>query len=102
MANLVVGKVIILDTVGDVASLFGAGQDRAPLMITKVRWVGGTTAGHAAQVGDNGAAATAIKWDSLCQAANIPQESDFQASPLNFNGLKVLALGSGKLYLYQV
>lgn len=63
-----------------------------------IRWVGASTAAHAATIKDKNAK---VVWDSVASGANYV-ESDLTNSPpqgWNWQGLAVTALGSGKLYI---
>lgn len=96
MANVTNQSVLILDTVADNIVL-------GTLAIAKIRWVGGTTAGHAATItGGDGK----IIWSSLAVAANYVETDTFPGTRTltcpgtATAGLCVTVLGSGKLYIY--
>ena len=79
-----------------------AGNDllTTPLRVRKIRWVGGTTAGHTAVIQDQNSNPF---WSSVASAANYVEESDFSTDDSQrtvLNGLSV-TLGSGTLYIYQ-
>lgn len=95
MANVVTANPLIIDTAG-------AGNILSrELKINEIRWVGATTAGHSAVVRDK---ADRITWESVADAANYVEESHFFTitGEREFvqEGLRVTALGSGKLYIY--
>lgn len=95
MANNITTNPMVIDTAGAGVII------NVSLRIKKLRWVGGTTAGHAAVVKDKEGN---IFWESVCPAANYVEETDFalHKSQRNvLNGLIVSTLGSGKLYLYE-
>ena len=63
---------------------------------TKIRWVGGTTAGHTASVQNN---ASKVQFAAEATGANYSESEHFDP-PLIFEGLKVPTLASGVLYIY--
>lgn len=63
---------------------------------TKIRWVGGTTAGHTVSVQNN---AGTVKFAAEAVGANYSESEHFDP-PLIFEGLKVPTLASGKIYIY--
>jgi len=92
MANVTTGNPLLIDTSTATAILT---TDRFELL--GVRCVSGTTA-NICTVQD---AAGVTKWESIGNAANFIDESQFDTDLcLNFNGLKVPTLDSGKVYLY--
>lgn len=96
MANIRRKGLYIIDTAG-------AGDIEANsvgITIAKIRWVGGTTAGHEAKVTD---AFDNVFWDTFATGANYVESDDFaqrNASKRTIDGLRVPTLGSGKLYIY--
>lgn len=95
MANSTTLNPLVIDTSGASAIL------TTPIRIRKIRWTGGTTAGHTAIVKDQNDNAF---WESIASGSNYVEESDFStidSNSIRINGLKVTALGSGKLYIYM-
>ncbi len=95
MANNLQQNPLIIDTASGSALLTHA------FRIKKIRWVGGTTAGHEAVLQhQNGQ----VFWASVCPGANYVEETDFSLMGQHrtvLNGIKVPTLGSGKLYIYE-
>jgi hypothetical protein len=94
MANDITKNPLVIDTASGTAVLTHS------LRIKKIRWVGGTTAGHTAIIQDQN---SNLYWESICSGANYAEESDFTEDKSNrtlINGLKVPTLGSGKLEIY--
>lgn len=97
MANSTRNKVWKLDTTGTIAA---SGQY---LDISKIRWVGGTTAGHTVVLTDGN---DNPLWQSICSGANYVEADDFSThenrggSLRHVNGLKLVTLASGVLYIY--
>lgn len=95
MANSTTLNPLVIDTAGGSAIL------TTTIRVRKIRWTGGSTAGHAAVVQDQNGNAF---WESLASGANYVEESDFStidSNAIRINGLKVPTLGSGKLYIYM-
>ena len=93
MANVTTGNPLIIDTLTSTAIL--ATSERFQLLA--VRWVSGSTA-DVCSVQDG---AGTVRWEAVGNAANFMTDTVFpDEMPLNFNGLKVPTLGSGKVYLY--
>ena len=98
MANIINQSPLILDTV---ANNIVTGT----IFIAKIRWVGGTTAGHAATITDSGGR---VIWTSVAAGTNYVEIDTFPASHFLVcsgdvtaaTGLCVTALQSGKLYVY--
>lgn len=96
MANSRSNKLWIVDTAS------GTAVTSEILLITKIRWVGGTTASHQAVIQDaNGNPF----WESIANGADYVECDDFsthgqRSSSRYLNGLKVPTLGSGTLYIY--
>lgn len=65
--------------------------------ITKIRWVGGSTAGHQALVYDN---LGNPKFATVATGANYVESESFEVQPLACVGLVVPTLDSGTLYIY--
>lgn len=94
MANNITNYPYVIDTAG-AGTIIGT-----PLRIIKIRWTGATTAGHQAILQDQNGN---LFWESVADAANYVEESDFAKynSQRNvINGFKVPTLGSGKLEIY--
>jgi hypothetical protein len=96
MANILTNpSVLILDTA---ANNIVTGT----IAISKIRWVGATTGGHAATLtGGDGK----IIWSSVASAANYVENDSFGGRPLVCGGtatlgLCVSVLASGILYIY--
>jgi hypothetical protein len=87
----------VCDTVAD--NIVAAGNF---LKINKIRWVGSTTAADIASITDAGG--TVPAWESgptVAGSIAFTDESEFDLdAPLFINGLKVIALTHGKLYIY--
>jgi len=66
------------------------------IRIKSIRWVGATTAGHAAEVQDGGGE---IIWSSLASGANYVESDLIENIHTHWVGLKVPTLASGKLYI---
>lgn len=90
MANILTGNPLIIDT-QTATDLMGATQR---LKIAGVRWIGGTTAGHLAELTDT-AGRTVFK--AVATAANQERESSI---PFTCTGLKAPDLDSGIVYVY--
>lgn len=89
MANNVSGDPLILDTANTTTVV-----DPRGLIITKVRWVGATTAAHHATI-KNADGATII--DMVATGANYTEES---TEKMYCKGLIMHTLGSGIVYVY--
>lgn len=63
--------------------------------IRKIRWVGGTTAGHAVTIKNKD---DQVIWNSVAVAANFVDDSDLWGTRLD--GLKITGPGSGFVYIY--
>lgn len=87
MANLMAQNPWVVDTAG--AGLIATGRVR-PFTI---RWVGATTAGHKCVVKD---AAGEVKWEDVASGANYVTEGRIE---IDWNGVAVTTLDSGKLYI---
>lgn len=88
MANVLTGNPLVIDTAG-------AGVLRTDhRVLRRVRWVGATTAAHAAVVQD---AAGNLKWRSVASGSSYVEADTPNIAML---GLVVPTLGSGILYLY--
>jgi len=95
MANASTRRVYVIDTAS------GTAIHSLPIIVGKIRWVGGTTAAHLAEVQD---ASGNVYWASACPAADYVEESDFTTlnsdRGMRMAGIKVPTLDSGKLYIY--
>lgn len=96
MANARHNHWIIIDTAS------GSAVNLDKLLVNKIRWVGGATAGDRAVVQD---AAGNTFWESVATGVNYVECDDFsthghRSSGRLLNGLIVPTLGSGKLYIY--
>lgn len=92
MANVHRKGLIVIDTVGS-ASV-------AQAVISKIRWVGATTAGHTATVTDT---AGNVFWASQASGANYVESDDYaqrDQSKRTLTGIVASALTSGTLYIY--
>jgi hypothetical protein len=72
-----------------------------PITVSKIRWVGATTAGHTAVIQDQYGNHF---WDSICPGDNYVEESDFTTYETKrkvLSGITVPTLGSGILYIYE-
>ena len=65
--------------------------------ITKIRWVGGSAAGHQAKVYDN---LGNPKFATIAAGANYVESESYEVQPLACQGLVVPTLDSGVLYIY--
>ncbi len=92
MANDFTSNPWIIDTAGSTVLCTDL------IRVKGVRWVGGTTAGHAATITDK---AGKVKWTSLASGANNVEGDDINSPPQgwNWDGLIVPTLASGKLYI---
>lgn len=92
------GNVIIVPAAdaGATPILAWTGEQKQPVRVRGVRWTGGTTNNHTAEVGD---AAGVVHWKALMLTINlgIDQESTV---PIRLQGLTVPTLSSGTLYIY--
>ena len=91
MANITSNNPWVLDSTGAVTTM--------NLRVKGVRWSGGTTAGHAAIIKDKNGA---VVWSSLAAGANNVEADDINnpgGSGLDWQGLTVDTLASGKLYI---
>ena len=89
MVNALTGRIWFVDTVdADVI-------DARPIKVKSVRWVGGTTAGHAAIIRDP--VTNTTLWESLAAGVNNVEENLQE----NWwpNGFEVPTLASGNLYI---
>ena len=94
MANVTDNNPWVLDTTGVITT-----ED---VYVAKLRWVGGTTAGHTAVVHDKN---SKVEYEALATGANNLDEIDFSgeiASAKLFRGFDLETLSSGKLYVYLV
>jgi hypothetical protein len=96
MANIRRNGVYIIDTAGagDIEPI------ACHVTVSKIRWVGGSTAGHEAKVTDS---ADNVFWDAFATGANYTESDDFaqrNPSKRTLKGLRVPTLASGKLYIY--
>ena len=92
MANDVTNNPWVLDTAGVITT-----ED---MYVGKLRWVGGTTAGHTAVVHDKN---SKVEYEALAVGANNLDEIDFSgevSSAKLFRGFDLETLSSGKLYVY--
>lgn len=89
MANQLTVNPWIIDTPG--AGTLFAGANK----IKSVRWVGATTAAHAAEIQDT---AGNVRWSSVAAGANN-LEIDEVSEQNYYTGIKVPTLQSGKLYI---
>jgi len=67
------------------------------MRIKKLRWIGGTTAGHVCRVEDNNGERI---WESAANGANFVDESGFDDKGEQFPGLEVATIDSGILYVH--
>ena len=92
------GNVIIVPSAdaGATPILAWTGENKQPVRIEGIRWVGGTTNAHTAEVGDVDAT---VVWKSVMTTAGlgIDQESTVE---ITCRGLTVPTLSSGTLYIY--
>ncbi len=90
MANDLTGDPWKIDTAaGNTTTPAATGQ----LTVTRVRWVGASTAGHACILKDGQGR---VRWHSIASGSNyVEGDSGFAA-----NGLIVDTIQSGTLYLY--
>lgn len=92
MANELRDHVWVIDTAG------AANVTNETVLVTDIRWVGSTTAGHTAII-ENGRSGVVV-WESVNQnGANEVQESHDLALRL-VEGFSVPTLASGRLYIY--
>jgi len=89
MANQTTTDPWVIDTAG--AGVLFAGRNR----IKGVRWVGGTTAGHAASITDT---AGNVRWASVCPGANNVEIDEVDEREYR-TGIVVPTLASGVLYI---
>lgn len=73
-----------------------SGDNKQPVRIEGIRWVGGTTAAHTAEVGD---ADAVVHWKSVLVAGNAGEDQESMVE-LRMRGLTVPTLSSGTLYIY--
>lgn len=88
MPNILTGNPHVIDTPG--AAMIFVDQ----LRVKSVRWVGGTSAGHVAEIQDEN---SNVLWRSVANAANEDKQSLIEN--LFWKGYKVTILQSGKLYI---
>lgn len=90
MANDTTGNPWKLDTTGVITT--------GLLRVRGVRWVGGTTAGHAATILDNNGDTL---WTSVASGANYVESDLINSGPTGWNwqGLNLSALQSGTVYI---
>lgn len=98
MANSLTTNPIVVDTANAGAALIASGQ---PLLVSAIKAVGLTTAGHTGVVQDaNGKAF----WECIAATTNYATQLEtFAALPngaRTLNGLKVPTLASGKIYIW--
>lgn len=91
MANDVTFNPFVIDTA--TSSDLIAGQR---IRIKSIKWVGGTTAGHAAVVTD---AAGHVIWKDVATGANYVSSDLIENVHAMWSGLKVPTLASGVLYI---
>lgn len=91
MANVYTGYPYILDTVTDTA-VSPSGEFHE---VYQVRWTSGSLA-DAISLQD---AAGNVKWSTTGTIANATDQTQFNP-PIQFNGIKIPTLGSGKVYIY--
>ena len=92
MANDISGLPYILDTVTDSVSPTGAFHE-----VYAIRWTSGSLA-DAVSLQD---AAGNVKWTAQGTIANAHDQTVFpDGKQLEFNGMKIATLGSGKVYVY--
>jgi hypothetical protein len=92
MANVTDQHPWILDTAAAITT--------DDLFISKLRWVGGTTADHSLIVHDKNAN---VVWEAAAQGANEDIELDFSGECLSaclIHGLTLNTIESGKLLVY--
>lgn len=68
--------------------------------VKKIRWVGGTTAGHQVILQDQH---SNTLWETVASGSNYVEETDFTWNTTNtvvLSGIRLPTLGSGKLYIY--
>lgn len=96
MANIFKEHRFILDTAGStlLRSTLAPGAPR-DLYIKGIRWVGATTAAHAAVIQDEDGV---VYWESLAAGSNYV-ESDLTERVWQ-KDFKLTTLGSGRLYIY--
>ena len=87
MANILSGNPWILDTVGTLTS--------ERVRLTGVRWVGATTATHTAVLTDG---TGQVIWASEGAGSSYVEADSFSPTRL-YCGLRLTALGSGKVYV---
>lgn len=89
MGNDVTSNPWVLDSTGAVTTDL--------LRVKGIRWVGATTAAHAAILKDKNGK---VKWSSVASGANYVESDTIYTRPgQNWDGLTVDTLGSGKLYV---
>lgn len=97
MANVFTKQRFILDTAGATLLAASLAPDllrSLPLKIKHIRWVGATTAGHAATIVDS---TGLVLWESLASGANYV-EADRIEAPW-FTDFALTALQSGRLII---
>lgn len=94
MANSIAGAVWAVDTAAAATVQSGV------TYVTKIRWVGGSTAGHEARVTD---VADRVVFHAIATGPNYTNETLYSAGifpgALPVTNLKVPTLGSGTLYI---
>ena len=88
MANSLIQSPLIIDTEGTTSIKTG------PICIETIRWVGATTAKHLTSIQDSNGR---VIWASYATSADWTEESVINQW---FNGINVVDLDSGKLYIY--
>lgn len=73
-----------------------SGDNKQPVRIEGIRWVGGTTNAHTAEVGDVDAT---VLWKSVLAATNAGEDQESTVE-ITCRGLTVPTLSSGTLYIY--
>ncbi len=92
MANNVTGNPLIIDTLTSTAII--ATSER--FQVYAIHWASASVA-NICSVQDG---AGTVRYEVVAASANVPPFVLSDAAELNFNGLKVPTLDSGKVYIY--
>lgn len=103
MSNTFNGRIYIVDTATPVTGGGGNAITSDSVVISKIRWVSASAAAHHARVTDIN---QNVLWTSVASGANFIEESSFDdammgRSQRTLNGIRVVSLSSGILYLHR-
>ena len=102
MANTFDGRMYRMDTAAAYNVNGGNAITSDSVVVSKIRWVSATTAGNHCRISD---ISNNTFWEAVASGAQYVEESNFLADmprdKRTLNGIRLVSLSSGVVYLYK-